>query len=486
MLAGVFLFAMVDFVKIKTRQPGLSQRLLNDARLTFTDHHNRKGEKIAVKATYCALMWYVFPSSIVIEGSLHKCWNSLNGRGAINWNNFRHSDLCDTLVWLTHQFSLSLALATVHVMEVGVNATLPPHLNAGDVLRRLLTYKTHKFNKQRINTPGYYVKVDMTDFCIKAYDKGTQCHRPEPMVRFEFRAKRMNAVNQPKRPPVVTTLADLTDPARLNRLGEQLLTTFDRCILAESIDPDQLTPDERETVLRTQNANLLAALTRSQRNRLREKYDQLIARALHPSVQLRPLLRGLIADKWHELLTGNRYAVVRQPGAGDVLRRGECDVLQREKNPPHQQAVRRSTVSGIVVERCIVVPPTSTDVRRCPVTGYDITHQRANTRYVSASSVRMWYDLDRERFSELAGQFLKPKQAGADLKKQCVSIAHNIRNADTNPRNNPVRRLKKYVVRPGGHTLALFPVADTLKLSGRVLAALDYRRGTPYEVWIPE
>ena len=129
-----------------------------------------------------------------------------------------------------------------------------------------------------------------------------------------------------------------------------------------------------------------------------------------------------------------------------------------------------------------VVRQSDQPTRYCLVTGLDITHQPTNTRFVSTSTVRRWYDFDRHTFDTLAGRFLTLKQAGADLDKQCYHIAHNIRNAHTNPRNNPIRRLKRYVAVSPGQTLPLFPAAATVQPTDRQLTALEHRRGTRWDM----
>ncbi|MBO0951296.1 hypothetical protein [Fibrella forsythiae] len=55
--------------------------------------------------------------------------------------------------------------------------------------------------------------------------------------------------------------------------------------------------------------------------------------------------------------------------------------------------------------------------------------------------------------------------------------AHNVRNKDSNQRNNLRRNINKINRNP-----TLFDVADTLRLTTNQRAALDYWNGTPYEV----
>lgn len=173
--------------------------------------------------------------------------------------------------------------------------------------------------------------------------------------------------------------------------------------------------------------------------------------------------------------TGGRETVATAPGSGETTGHFADGPLP----PLVGQRSRTDEPTGAAA----VVAGESGEPRRfCIVTGLDITHQRAGSRFVTPSTVRQWYDLDRAAFDALAGQYLTPKQAGANLDKQGYHIAHNIRNAYTNPRNNPVRVLKKYGPVVEGQTLPLFTAADTVRLTDRHLTALDHRRGTPYEL----
>lgn len=292
---------MIDYVKVRTRQPGFAQNLLSTTHLTFIDYHNGRGEKVGVKATYCALTWYVFGSGLVeMEGSLHKCWNSQNGYDATNWNDFRRLDLFDVLDWLTQGFGLVLASAMLHNVEFGVNLCLPPAPpTVRDLLSRLLFYgKGQAFVDKPVDR-GCYKRMDSSDFYVKAYDKGAQYGTPDQRLRFEKGVICMKELNPPKRPALLTTLADLTDPARLDQLGSLLLTTYDRCFWAEQFDSVTLTPAEQKTVDLAHNVATWPTLTRIRRHRLRTDYDRIADRC---GYRISTYIREQISIKWTDLL----------------------------------------------------------------------------------------------------------------------------------------------------------------------------------------
>lgn len=73
-----------------------------------------------------------------------------------------------------------------------------------------------------------------------------------------------------------------------------------------------------------------------------------------------------------------------------------------------------------------------------------------------------------------AGQRAYAKGSQED---QAERAAHNLRNADSNPRNNLARRLRRIARTP-----ALFPLSTTLHLTPDQERLLAYWQGTPYEI----
>jgi hypothetical protein len=58
--------------------------------------------------------------------------------------------------------------------------------------------------------------------------------------------------------------------------------------------------------------------------------------------------------------------------------------------------------------------------------------------------------------------------------------AHNVRNKESNERNNLRRRIERN--QTTGGQLPLFPEVGVLQLTDAQRAALDYWKGTPYEI----
>ena len=88
-------------------------------------------------------------------------------------------------------------------------------------------------------------------------------------------------------------------------------------------------------------------------------------------------------------------------------------------------------------------PSSENTIKRCPVTGLDISMQPKHTKFLSASGIKWYYRHEIEIYYQYLSVRLTPGSLNKDLKTQFKLIAHNIRNAESNPRNNTRRAIKK-------------------------------------------
>ena len=78
-------------------------------------------------------------------------------------------------------------------------------------------------------------------------------------------------------------------------------------------------------------------------------------------------------------------------------------------------------------------------IRRCPVSGLDISMQPRNSKFLSPSGVKWYYNNKPELYIKLLEPRLRINWREKSLHEQFREIAHAVRNADSNPRNN-IRR----------------------------------------------
>ncbi|MCD4834632.1 MAG: hypothetical protein K8R31_12600 [Bacteroidales bacterium] len=79
----------------------------------------------------------------------------------------------------------------------------------------------------------------------------------------------------------------------------------------------------------------------------------------------------------------------------------------------------------------------------CPVTGLDISMQPRNSKFLSSSGVKWYYENDIKTFDKILAPRLTESFKSKDINIQFREVAHSIRNADSNPRNNTRRAIQK-------------------------------------------
>lgn len=82
-------------------------------------------------------------------------------------------------------------------------------------------------------------------------------------------------------------------------------------------------------------------------------------------------------------------------------------------------------------------------IKRCPVTGLDISMQAKFTKFLTASGVEWYYMNEREIYYQFLSVRLSPESLNKDMKTQYKQIAHSIRNVESNKRNNTKRAIQK-------------------------------------------
>ncbi len=90
-----------------------------------------------------------------------------------------------------------------------------------------------------------------------------------------------------------------------------------------------------------------------------------------------------------------------------------------------------------------IKPTTLKSIKRCPVTGLDISMQPKNSKFISMLGIKWYYKYEIEIYYQFLAIRLSENLKNKDLKSQFKGIAHSIRNCDSNPRNNTRRAIKK-------------------------------------------
>ncbi|HAF28097.1 MAG TPA: hypothetical protein DCG75_03520 [Bacteroidales bacterium] len=88
-------------------------------------------------------------------------------------------------------------------------------------------------------------------------------------------------------------------------------------------------------------------------------------------------------------------------------------------------------------------PLLTNPIKRCPVTGLDISMQAKNSKFITVSGIKWYYRYEREIYYQFLAIRLNESSVKKDIETQFRLIAHSIRNAESNPRNNTRRAIQK-------------------------------------------
>jgi hypothetical protein len=82
-------------------------------------------------------------------------------------------------------------------------------------------------------------------------------------------------------------------------------------------------------------------------------------------------------------------------------------------------------------------------IKKCPVTRLDISMQPSNSKFLSYTGVKWYYEHNFPIYNKVLAPRLNESWKKEDNDSQFREIAHSIRNSDSNPRNNTRRKIRK-------------------------------------------
>lgn len=445
---------------------------------------------------------------VEVKGSLHKFFNN----GQHNADQYTANALLLTLDQLVRDYGFNLFNSKINNIEFGVNLILP--FPVSHVLSNLICYKNQTFSLDTDSDTPYYV-CNRQQYAVKVYDKGKQKGFDYHLLRFEVRIKKMEYFNGTG--VRLDTLADLLNVANFEPLGALLIGTFNEILFDDpTINPANLTPHERETYKNGRNPRFWQtpddlttqqATTHRQRlSRTKHRYRALLDQR---GSNWQRGVTALIGQTWQRLTAVDDDLLTRidqhraawqnltKPNILGIIA-GNASAEETEENraerchkltdidPPvcHEltdpSAPDLSRInplySGVICDtrKPVDQPPTAPADRPgatvCPVTGV-VLPPAPGRRFVSATMLRN----DDDLLLTLNNQFRQ--YAKGSKEDEYSRAAHNVRNVDSNRRNNLRRSINKIHREP-----TLFDVSDTLRLTADQRAALDYWQETPYEV----
>lgn len=455
---------------------------------------------------------------VELKGSIHR----FSRGGVHNADDFTAADLLAALDEFVTTYGVNPFTSRLNNVEFGVNVVLPFPVSV--VLSNLISYKNRPFTKEPGDGFAYY-QCQTQRYVVKLYDKGSQYDLPDNVLRVEVKVLKMKYLT--RRGIGLDCLADLLNVANYVPLGALLVETFTEILFDEpTINPAKLTDNERDVYQNGRNPRFwsipddLPAIERPRQWKRLQRAENAFRALLSKHRRgddWQSIAATLINQKWERLTildddlpkridavktawnTGNNcdktvmnvsikcplLTGVSEPNGGrETLpaitekcplltgsKKGEMSIINplsivlKLDNDPNQYTDLNAGRETI--------PTTPNNSDKTVIKG-PIPKQRTNrpTANQLRGNPNLLAEVEQGR----------KRYAKGSKENEFKRAAHNLRNDESNGRNNLVRRLQKRMAIQEGKPLPLFAPKEVIRLTPDQWAALDYWKGTEREV----
>lgn len=468
---------MIDFIRTKNLHIDSSQLLGNDL-LSFPMLVMPKTGEVLDKnrySVYRGMKFIITPKGFTgMRGSLHKYFNY----GTHNHNDFNIDNIISVVYDLNQNFNIDPRSVVLNNIEIGVNIEIP--YCPDDFIDNLVTHKHTRFSVER-DTNMTIANVKAQQFQIKIYNKSLQYCLDKNILRFEVKVLRMALLKKYG----IHVLWDLMDLDKLNALRVLLLEAFGNLAYwDESIELDSLPERDREFLRNGRNPkfwkeNLTLSGSNASKNfrkfqdlvrnygknhyheigdLINKKWDSLLNLSVEGRQLLTKFQKELDEQEIRELtefqeepingdkriLTENNYKQETEDirVLTEKLVSEKVETTGYETRPSHSliTSINNLNIGGKVVFL-------NNNKRTCPVTGLDISMQKAASRFLSTIGIKYYLDKHPEIFKKLQDR-LTDTWANNPLEKRIFEIAHSIRNAHHSKRIHTKKAIKRLCSTP--------------------------------------
>jgi len=376
---------LIDYIKIRLKDYA-ENNLLESPLLNFGRNINEKtGEIINVNkkgqpvtpqqiAHYKGLTFIIYDTgSIYVSGSIHKYFYN----GLHNFKDFGINEINHVLNDLQQNFNISSKQCTLVNIELGIN--INPPIKTELILKGCLLHKTNPFEYKYNSDEGKYLQCEHAQYLVKIYDKRRRYKKyfqiDKDILRFELKFNRMEYLNKKG----IHTLKDLLNYGLHNFKG-RLINEWNNVIYY-----DKTSIKDEKKQLQYSNPNYWLELKRDNFKYHRKQLNKLINKN---TKNIKGQIAELIAKK--------------------------IDFLNMETT--------RIDTLYILSKRVV------STLRKCIITGYDISMQKEDSKLLSHTGLR-YYKLHHYRmYKEIERVYLTNYWKSATDEVKIKEIAHNIRN----------------------------------------------------------
>ena len=256
---------------------------------------------------------------------------------------------------------------------------------------------------------------------IKAYAKGLQfAEFPEYSINqnsFRFEVKSKQGKNILKYG--INTVNDLLKNEVYKTLSQEIIKEWDN-VLILNLEPDfsTLRSDEVEYILTANKVDFWVEMYRVKFARNKEKYYKILQGKNNLHIQI----KGQIIDK---LISFQNVTFSTQPTPINI-----------EKDQNGKYHPKEINVENVTPHQ---------NNRLCLVTGLDISMQKKGSRFLREPRLKNIKETNPEIYNDLEKKYLTENAKRLSEQRQIYLICKNIRDTDSNPRNNRKRfELRNY------------------------------------------
>ena len=356
-------------------------------------------------------------SNIYIQGSIHKYSNN----GKHNYNDFTFENVGEVLQDLYSKFEITPDHLKLQNVEIGVNIT--PQQSVYEIIENIFQHKRKPFKWCDVPNEGKYKQAEHSQYNLKVYDKSSQYKAkgfpvPDGILRIEIKYKKMEALNKIG----IHTLSDLLKQP-VEWYKEILLSKWDEILFY-----DFTIENKSKSLQNFSNPNYWKNLKKSNFCNQRKKLRNIVRTS---SQQVQNEIKFLISKKV------------------DGLYKNGVPIDQHAENRNIPKTVYQLTKNSNQIEKQNNVPidtlniqsDSTTDIRKCLVTGLDISMQKKGSKLLSHTGLKYYKEKDPELFNSLRLKYLSRNWYNSSTEVQIKELAHNIR---TIKNYNRIRNERKY------------------------------------------
>ncbi len=387
---------MIDYIKILNLAVSAADLEHNEYLQDSWIIGSKNGEVLTQQTNYFGLTFSIKNTNVRLTGSIHKYKN----QGLHNYNDFTKTQVHKVINELSKKFEIDLKNSHLNNIEFGVNVVLP--FEPKVLLNNLITHKGEPFTRE-IEEGKIFYQCKRSQFIIKIYDKGLQYQQVTNILRFELKILKMQFFKT--KGIEVSVLADLLNDGIYTKLGGVLKAYFDEILFDdESINHKDLNATERDIYLRGQNPKTWITDNRTanqqkELQRLKENFLKVLEKYRKGENYVK-IVSDRIEFKCFEL--------------SEIYR-----VLEEEKTTEKGANVRDLHFKYNINF------------------GHLINQQKRGSKFLSEKTIEQ----NPELIDELSAARRKNKRR--TTKKESYFVAHNLRNDESNPRNNLRRKILK-------------------------------------------